>query len=152
MEDHVAAMARLMTRVGGLLGLDRSAMVQLIALLTERSPEQVEAAVRALSGARCCQDCDAWRGQQNGHAPHVAGPDPHLTAREREVAVLVAAGSTNAEIADRLRISRRTVEKHVDNIRHKLGAISRAKLISWTLQAQRRGVVTSADETVDLRT
>jgi DNA-binding NarL/FixJ family response regulator len=141
-----------MARVGGLLGLDRSSMVQLIALLTDRSPDHVEAAVRALSGVRCCQDCDMSRGQQNGHAPRTASPDPRLTAREREVAALVAGGSTNAEIAARLRISKRTVEKHVDNIRQKLGVMSRAKLISLMLQAQRREVVASVDETIGLRT
>src|SRR5215472_14744048 len=127
-------MARVIGSLGGLLGLDRAGTVQLIALLTDRSPDQVETAVQALSGS---QQRDATGGQHNGHATHNARPDPPLTAREREVAVLVAAGSTNAEIAARLRISKRTVEKHVDNIRGKLGAISRAKIISWTLQAQR---------------
>lgn len=92
------------------------------------------------------------RGQQNGHAPRIASPDPRLTAREREVAALVAGGSTNAEIAARLRISKRTVEKHVDNIRQKLGVMSRAKLISWMLQAQRLEVVPGVDDTVGLRT
>ena len=105
----------------------------MIALLTDRSPDQVEAAVRAVS--------DVHRSQHGD-----ARPDPPLTAREREVAVLVAAGSTNAEIAARLRISKRTVEKHVDNIRQKLGAISRAKIISWTLQAERGEAVASVDE------
>jgi DNA-binding NarL/FixJ family response regulator len=126
-------MARVMASVGGLLGLDRSGVVELIALLTDRSPDQVEAAVRAVS--------DVHRSQHGD-----ARPDPPLTAREREVAVLVAAGSTNAEIAARLRISKRTVEKHVDNIRQKLGAISRAKIISWTLQAERGEAVASVDE------
>jgi len=145
-------MARVMASLGELLGLDRSGTVQLIALLTDRSPDDVEAAVQALSSVRCCQYGDLSRGRQNGHAPQAARPDPRLTAREREVAVLVAAGSTNAEIAALLRISKRTVEKHVDNIRVKLGAISRAKLISWTLQAQRREAVTGVNDASDART
>jgi DNA-binding CsgD family transcriptional regulator len=48
-----------------------------------------------------------------------------LTAREREVALLVADGLTNTELAKRLYISPRTVAVHVSNILHKLGVSSR---------------------------
>lgn len=53
--------------------------------------------------------------------------DP-LTRREREVAGLVAGGLNNRQIAERLFISRRTVETHVDNIRRKLGLASRGEI------------------------
>lgn len=43
-----------------------------------------------------------------------------LTPREREVAALVAEGSTNAQIAARLQLSERTVEKHVSSVLSKL--------------------------------
>jgi DNA-binding NarL/FixJ family response regulator len=59
---------------------------------------------------------------------------PRLTNREWEVARLVATGSTNDEIATRMFISRRTVEKHLDNIRSKLGVTSRAKVMAWTMR------------------
>lgn len=49
-----------------------------------------------------------------------------LTHREREVLALVADGRTNRAIADALFIDARTVEKHVEHIRAKLGARSRA--------------------------
>ena len=49
-----------------------------------------------------------------------------LTHREREVLALVADGRTNRDIADVLFIEARTVEKHVEHIRTKLGARSRA--------------------------
>ncbi len=50
-----------------------------------------------------------------------------LTHREREVLALVADGRTNRDIADVLFIEARTVEKHVEHIRAKLGARSRAE-------------------------
>jgi DNA-binding CsgD family transcriptional regulator len=49
-----------------------------------------------------------------------------LTAREAEVLSLVAAGATNAEIADTLVISPRTVKKHLEHIAGKLGTTNRA--------------------------
>jgi DNA-binding CsgD family transcriptional regulator len=48
-----------------------------------------------------------------------------LTPREREVATLIAAGLTNAELARRLFISPRTAAVHVSNILRKLGVASR---------------------------
>ncbi|HEY6835590.1 MAG TPA: helix-turn-helix transcriptional regulator [Gaiellaceae bacterium] len=50
---------------------------------------------------------------------------PRLTAREREILELVAEGKTNAEIAERLWISRGTVRKHLDNLYAKLGVHTR---------------------------
>jgi ATP/maltotriose-dependent transcriptional regulator MalT len=52
-----------------------------------------------------------------------------LTPREREVATLVAAGSTNAQIAARLQLSERTVEKHVSSALAKLGLRSRTAVV-----------------------
>ncbi|MFF4591718.1 ATP-binding protein [Amycolatopsis sp. NPDC001319] len=63
--------------------------------------------------------------------------EPELTSRELEVAELVAEGLTNKEIAQRLVISRRTVESHVDHILGKLGFSSRSRIPAWL--AQRRG-------------
>jgi class 3 adenylate cyclase/tetratricopeptide (TPR) repeat protein len=56
-----------------------------------------------------------------------------LTKREREVAAFVAEGLTNRDIADRLVISDRTVETHVEHIRNKLGVRSRAQVAMWTV-------------------
>jgi DNA-binding NarL/FixJ family response regulator len=52
----------------------------------------------------------------------------NLTLREREVAALVAEGLTNREIADRLVLSVRTVETHVDRILGKLNLHTRTQL------------------------
>lgn len=59
-----------------------------------------------------------------------AGKSP-LTARENEVARLVARGLKNREIAERLVISTRTAEAHVEHILAKLGFNSRAQISSW---------------------
>jgi predicted ATPase/DNA-binding CsgD family transcriptional regulator len=53
-----------------------------------------------------------------------------LTRREREVAALLADGLSNKEIANRLFISVRTAEFHVDHVRGKLGLQSRAQVAS----------------------
>ena len=58
-----------------------------------------------------------------------------VTAREREIADLVALGLTNAAIADRLGIGRRTVESHLERLRAKLGLVTGAQLAAWTSRA-----------------
>jgi DNA-binding NarL/FixJ family response regulator len=67
-------------------------------------------------------------------------PQPHdaLTAREREVVQLAAEGNSNAEIASRLFISRRTVETHRAHAMKKLGVHSHGELV---LYAVRHGIV-----------
>lgn len=58
-----------------------------------------------------------------------------LTPREREVAALVAEGLTNAEIAERLYVSIRTVTSHLDHAYTKLGIGSRAALAAHVTRA-----------------
>jgi predicted ATPase/DNA-binding CsgD family transcriptional regulator len=63
----------------------------------------------------------------DGAAPKVRLPS-QLTAREQEIASLVAAGLSNRQIAERLFISRRTVDAHLEHIFSKLGITSRVML------------------------
>ena len=57
-----------------------------------------------------------------------------LTAREREVAALIAEGRSNREIADALVVGERTVETHVSNVLAKLGFTSRAQVAAWAVE------------------
>jgi pimeloyl-ACP methyl ester carboxylesterase/DNA-binding CsgD family transcriptional regulator len=61
-------------------------------------------------------------------------PGPRLTARELEVAELVAGGLTNQAIASRLSVAPRTAETHVENIRRKLQVRSRAQIAAWVTE------------------
>jgi predicted ATPase/class 3 adenylate cyclase/DNA-binding CsgD family transcriptional regulator len=60
-----------------------------------------------------------------------AGP---LSIREQGVAKLIAAGLTNREIAERLFISERTAESHVERIRNKLDVRSRTEIATWAVE------------------
>ena len=62
----------------------------------------------------------------DGDAP--AALAGRLTAREQEIAVLVADGLTNRQVAEKLFISRRTVDAHLEHIFGKLGITSRVML------------------------
>jgi HD-GYP domain-containing protein (c-di-GMP phosphodiesterase class II) len=59
-----------------------------------------------------------------------------LSAREVEVVCLVAAGCSNAQVAERLVISRRTAEHHVQHVYAKLGVSSRAAVALFALRHQ----------------
>ena len=64
------------------------------------------------------------------------GMDPleiSLSAREIEIIELVAEGLTNQEIADRLTISKRTVDNHVSNVFTKTGSKNRVALLNWAM-------------------
>ncbi len=75
--------------------------------------------------------------------PHRAVPDdadrrstmrgPVLTAREQQIALLIARGLSNRAIADELVISPATAARHVANILSKLGLNSRAQVAAWTV-------------------
>jgi two-component system response regulator DesR len=65
-------------------------------------------------------------------------PEPVLSEREREVLDLIAAGSTNKEIAERLYLSPYTVKEHTSVLYRKLGARNRAEAVQL---AQRIGLL-----------
>jgi DNA-binding NarL/FixJ family response regulator len=114
-------------------------------LLKERPPEELLSAIRVIAAGEALL---APSITQRLIAHYARQPDPlrplpqslaPLTAREREVLVLIANGLSNTEIAGRLIMSVPTAKTHVSRILAKLGARDRAQLVVLAYQA---GLVT----------
>jgi DNA-binding CsgD family transcriptional regulator len=100
-----------------------------------RRPADTVIAFALNDGAASGGAGDAGAG---GRPPGMDGPDGgggadidpavQLTSREQEIAALVAAGLSNRQIAEKLFISRRTVDAHLEHIFGKLGITSRVML------------------------
>jgi ATP/maltotriose-dependent transcriptional regulator MalT len=111
---------------------------------TDEAVSELEEAERTLYGAGALREADAAaqelrrlgrraprriRGPRGGGAGPVAGPGiAALSAREREVATLVASGMRNRDVATALFVSEKTIESHLARIYDKLGVRSRAAL------------------------
>ncbi len=128
--------------------------VQVIALTSFQEKERVQEALQAgaisylmknVSGNDLAAAIRAAHAGQSTLSPEAvqaliqpADTESHLgenlTRREREVLSLLVKGLTNAEIAERLCISRSTVKVHVSNILSKLDAANRAEAIALTIQ------------------
>ena len=60
---------------------------------------------------------------------------PSLSHREIEILELVATGLTNHDVAQKLEISKRTVDNHISNILTKTKKENRVELILWAVQS-----------------
>jgi DNA-binding NarL/FixJ family response regulator len=104
-------------------------------LHSEIDLQTLAAAIHAVRSGNLimCAEAEAAvreRLQQRPRAvPALAGMVEALTAREREVMDLVAAGLSNKEIAFRMGIGRRTAEMHVAKLIDKFGMASRSELL-----------------------
>jgi DNA-binding NarL/FixJ family response regulator len=67
-------------------------------------------------------------------AKEPASTGDNVTAREREIARMVAEGLTDREIAAHLRVSRRTVDRHLRNVFDKVGVANRAALAAYAVR------------------
>ncbi|WP_174887202.1 helix-turn-helix transcriptional regulator [Streptomyces abyssomicinicus] len=99
----------------------------------------VGAAARRLGARPLAEAAEALLPSRPALAP---GDGYGLTARERDVLPLVAAGRSNRQIADALHISPKTASVHVSNILAKLGVATRGEAAAL---AHRRGLAGSGD-------
>jgi DNA-binding NarL/FixJ family response regulator len=112
-------------------------------LLKDVSLEQLTTAIRTVAGGGTLISPAVTervlRGIERISAPFEAAalPEP-LTKREREVLRLIAAGSSNREIADALGAAEGTVKNHASNIFSKLGVRDRTRAV---LRALELGVI-----------
>ena len=67
-------------------------------------------------------------------ASSILEPPAGLTSREVEVLGLVAEGLTNTQVAQRLFLSPRTVQRHLNSIYHKLGVSSRTAATRFAIE------------------
>ncbi|MET0133477.1 MAG: response regulator transcription factor [Kibdelosporangium sp.] len=95
-------------------------------LLKDADPEEVAMAVRAAAAGEMHLDSAVAKQLTRRIAAPRIGLSA-LTAREREILVLVAQGHANREIAERLVISERTARTHVSNVLSKLQLSSRTQ-------------------------
>jgi DNA-binding NarL/FixJ family response regulator len=85
---------------------------------------------------------DGWRAARLVEAASLLRGEPAsvaaLSDREWEVAMLVARGLSNRQIAAELIVSGRTVDTHVSHILRKLSLVSRAQIAAWAVQRRRQ--------------
>jgi DNA-binding CsgD family transcriptional regulator len=114
-----------------------------LSLVAAQSLLQVGRRAEALELARtAAADLARWPGWRrdrvDGFLARLEGPAVRplgeLTAREAEVAALVAEGLTNGQLAARLYISPKTAAVHVSNILAKLQLSSRAEIAAWEVR------------------
>jgi predicted ATPase/DNA-binding CsgD family transcriptional regulator len=72
--------------------------------------------------------------EHSSASPSIPEHPAGLTPREGEVLVLVAEGLTNAQIAEKLFLSPRTVHRHLNSIYHKIGVSSRSAATRFALE------------------
>ncbi|MFF4854321.1 response regulator [Streptomyces rubiginosohelvolus] len=100
-------------------------------LLKDAPREELFAAVRAAADGRSVlSPAVASRLMTQVRTPAADPAENSLSAREREVLVLVARGTTNREIAAELFISEATVKTHLTHVFAKLGAKDRAAAVA----------------------
>ncbi|WP_370376109.1 response regulator [Catenulispora sp. GAS73] len=108
-------------------------------------PSALAAAVRSVHAGHVLLEPEVAAALlDSGGGNGETGPQaPPLTAREREVLVLIAQGRSNREIARALVLAEKTVKTHVSNILMKLGVADRTQAALW---AVRHGIAPEDEE------
>jgi two-component system response regulator NreC len=109
-------------------------------VLKEAAGDELVEAIRAAAAGRTYLSPQLGARVAADGGPSRSGHD--LTERELQILRMIALGHTNAEIAERLSLSVRTVESHRAHIQQKLGRSTRAELVRVALD---RGLLASSD-------
>jgi DNA-binding NarL/FixJ family response regulator len=114
-------------------------------LLKDVPPNDLLSAIRAVASGDAVVAPAVTRRLLDAFLPHLpeSGPAPEttlppevgeLTAREREILTEVAAGLSNAEIAERLYLAEATVKTHVGRMLNKLGLRDRVQAVVYAYE------------------
>ena len=101
-------------------------------VLKESAEDELVTAVRAAAEGKTYLNPRV--GATIAAEPLASEADDELTPREQEILRLLALGHTNAEIAEQLFLSRRTVETHRASIQRKLDLSTRAELTQYAIE------------------
>jgi DNA-binding CsgD family transcriptional regulator len=120
----------------GLVAVGRTAMVGLYRATRDFTVEEISVLERGrtllVRALQYRDGVDELAGLCEVARPR-ATPATVLTRRQQEVLALVATGATDRRIARRLQISERTVRKHLDDVRERLGVGGRVAATAWWL-------------------
>lgn len=99
------------------------------------APDDLVSAIRAVANGNVFLHATLARFLMNDVMPsgQLAQASDELSEREREILTLVAEGLTSREIAQRLIISPKTVDRHRENIMAKLNLHTRAELVRYAV-------------------
>jgi len=128
-------LARVLASAGEVTSAELEAEASLATFGRLGAVPDVAAGKEFLEILRRSSELAVQEGRATEHLPSAAFSEK-LTRREAEVAQVVAEGHTNREIADRLFLSVRTVESHVDRVLGKLDFHTRSQLAAWVARGE----------------
>jgi LuxR family maltose regulon positive regulatory protein len=114
-----------------LLADEGAPLALLLTQMRQREPEVGDWPVSAAYVNRLLDVCAATTGTPTVTADSTARNPDALSAREQEVLHLLAAGLSNAEIAERLIVTPGTVKRHLHNLYSKLGVSNRTQAAAY---------------------
>lgn len=133
--EHLAAAVTLATAIGAPGYVAEADYHLAAALLARGERERARTVAAECAGLVTALGMTAYAERAAALQAELAD-EPLLSPREEEVAALVAEGLTNRQIAQRLVISERTAQNHVQHILTKLGFTTRGQVAAWRVSSR----------------